>query len=113
MPHQLVRQLTYLESAQILREAYDRTYRLDTGIASIGMTEEEAPENGSLFTARLQEFDDLKISRFIPNFLDYIALPSFRIAEIKAVAKRLLDREQVESGNLANRINDWVENKKK
>lgn len=86
-------QLTYLEAKQVLTDAYDRTYGLDTGIAGVFMDPKEMPRSSSLYAARMKEYVDLKIARWYPNFRDYLKLPTYLIDETKEIAKAVLDSE--------------------
>lgn len=82
-------------------DAYDKDYGLETGIAGVFMDPKEMPRNSSLYSARFREYHELKISRWYPNFLDYLALPAYLIEETRDEAKAALEREGTESERVA------------
>lgn len=85
-------------------DAYDKDYGLDTGIAGVFMDPKEMPSSSSLYKARFREYHELKISRWYPNFRDYLALPPYLIEETRDEAKAALERESAESVRVANAV---------
>lgn len=70
------------------------------------MDPKESPMRNSLYKARMKEYHELKINRWYPDFLDYLALPTYLIEETRDVARAVLDSEKVEADGVAKRLAD-------
>lgn len=76
------------------------------------MDPKERPSSSSLYAARFREYHELKISRWYPNFLDYLALPAYLIEETREGAKAALEREGSEADRVAAAVQNAVNNVK-
>lgn len=70
------------------------------------------PKSSSLYAARMREYADLKISRWYPNFLDYLALPAYLVEETVETARAVLDKETSEAATTAANIKNLMEGNK-
>lgn len=96
----------------MILDAYDKDYGLDTGTAGVFMDPKEMPSSSSLYKARFREYHELKISRWYPNFRDYLALPAYLIEETRDEAKAALEREGSEADRVANAVQTAINGNK-